>query len=233
MCENLSIYIVCIWGPGLECLSSRATRQAPAKHPSSTPQAPPKHPSSTLQARLTPSTPVFDPFLGLSFSTTILLPFWTDFCSMFDQFSDPLDPPKSCWRVHESSIFTFSTFFFRGRFSDPKMTPKRMQKLRIWGLFWGQFWGHLTPGPLPEPPGAILDALRALRELFGSSLKLLNHFKIDILTLLGALGTLLGPQERPKSPNWSQNAPEIAGVQAWCKFASQSAIHVQKIKNET
>ena len=46
-------------------------------------------------------------------------------------------------------------------------------------------------------------------------------------------GTLLGPQERPKSPNWSQNCPEIAGVQAWCNFASQSAIHVQKMKSET
>ena len=125
VCENLVIYIVCIWGPGLECLSSRATLQAHFKHPSSTRQAHFKHPPSTRQAHFKhpSSTPhafyppfrcrqFFDHFLGFLFSTMILTPFLSVFCLIFDQFSDPLEPQKYAWRLYESSFFTFSTMFF-------------------------------------------------------------------------------------------------------------------------
>ncbi len=95
----------------------------------------------------------------------------------------------------------FSRTLF-GPQNDPKIDPKMTPKFTMFASF-------LTPGPLPEPPGAILDALRALRELFGSS--------------LGALGALLSPQEGPKraqegpkraqegpkSPNLSQNCPKV------------------------
>ena len=108
--------------------------------------------------------------------------------------------------TRELNFHFFDLLFSRTLFgpqNDPKIDPKMTPKFTIFASF-------LTPGPLPEPPGAILDALRALRELFGSSLKLLNHFKIHILSLLGALGTLLGPQERPKSPKCTQNAPKMS-----------------------
>ncbi len=129
----------------------------------------------------------------------MLLQFLTDCCSIFDQFSDPLETLESAWRLHESSIFDLLDLLFSRTFFGPKNYPKITPKLIIFASF-------LVPGPLPEPPGAILDALRALRELFGSSLKLLNHFKIHIF--FGALGTLLGPQERPKGPSWApKSAP--------------------------
>ena len=114
------------------------TPQAHFKHTSSTPQAHFKHPSSTPQAHFKHTSSLlpppghfphrcrrfFDPSLWFSFSTTFLTLILTDFCSIFHEFSDPLKPQKSAWRLHENTIFTFSTLFFRWRFSTPKMRPK-------------------------------------------------------------------------------------------------------------
>ena len=54
--------------------------------------------------------------------------FNNDELPMFDQCSHPLDTLKSASRLHENSIITFSTFFFPGRFSTPKMIPKSSKK---------------------------------------------------------------------------------------------------------
>ena len=86
---------------------------------------------------------------------------------------------------------------------DPQKDPQTIQKFIMFPSF-------CIPGPLMEPPGAILDAFRALRDFFRSSLKLLHHCKIDFLMLLGDLGILLGPQERPKTPKWPQNVPTLS-----------------------
>ena len=196
-----------------------STLQAHFKHTSSTLQAPAKHTSSTPQAHFKPSTPpwtlsssmktLFWLFFGIiifdydfdAFFDWILLDFWSIF--------GPLVTPEICVAPTRELDFHFFDPFFRGHFPNPKMTPKLTPKFSILAPF-------LAPRPLPESPGAILDAVRALRELLGSSLKLLNNFKIDILTLLGALGTLLGPQEPPKTPQeppktpkWSQNGPKM------------------------
>ena len=145
MCENLVIYIVCIWGPGLECLSSRATPQAHFKHTSSTLQAPQKHPSSTLQAPLkhAPSTlqalpPPLDTFL-IDEDTFLplfgVLIFDYEFYTFFDCFLlqissifKPLGPSKISVAPARKLNFHFFDHFFRGRVSTPKITPKLTPK---------------------------------------------------------------------------------------------------------
>ena len=110
-------------------------------------------------------------FGGFHFRLRFLL-FLTEFSSIVHQSSDPLKPQKSVWRLHENTIFTFSTLFFRGHFSTPKMIPKLTLKQSQNNFKSTIFTSFVAPGQFPAPPRAILDALRSLQELFRTSLKL-------------------------------------------------------------
>ena len=68
--------------------------------------------------------PVLTMFLKFLFSSPILTTCLVIFLSIFHQFSKPLDPQQSCWRLGKTPILTFSAFFFREHFSSPKITPK-------------------------------------------------------------------------------------------------------------
>ena len=143
----------------------------------------------------------------------IFIQFVSDSYSMFHQFSDPLKPRKSAWRLHENTIFTCSTLFFRWRFSTPQMTPKwppkGPQKDPKIHNFCVLLPSWAAPGASWNDFGRFQSAPRPLWKLFEIITSLQNqHFDV-LRRSWDPPGSPRVPQEHPKSPKWPQQDPKM------------------------